>query len=857
MAEGLRKIHLLGYSHHDYAWCNTRKWHIWRYIRTFEQTLDIMRDHPDLTLTVDNIDHSVGEFEKYCPGRLDEFKAFVHEGRICVSNGGMALIRPGLFDGEMFIRNAVDGMREFCRLFDMVPEDMPTFWAADVAPGCSQIPQIMRQMGVRLYRFKRSEVTMNLDGVPEVFHWKGLDGSSVIVERTSYSTPWRETFDELNDENWPEMCGRFVSEHLEPRKCRINTDEIIVPFGSDDCLPLKNSADQPVNIGKLMEMWNERESSEMIFSTPNRFLEAVENKHLPTWDGVLDPCELSFNAPFRADRSLWRARFEAERTLLLCERLNAILSAMGGKALEPEEISQLWKRAYEFCGHAMQFLLDEDYARILDSARATVTLIREKCMELEDSIASLAGTGTSRRHVLINPSSFAFDGLCELHITSEKQVQGLRLFDSAGEELPWQLVKIYKRMSEKPYSRPGQYSEVRVVCPVHIAANGYETVFIDFDGDRMPEIAECSGEAAVIDTGSLRFRVEKGIITEVERGGKKVLDGVPLLKLRFVSTNPTDSWYTDFESIGESEFVPTGSRITLNGPYRWEIVTDGTIGSSRAQLVTVIERGNPEVAFRLTLDNREREGFFIADFPCDENPELAAGVPFGEEARDTEKITYTKRDKNVPMSFIDFERGWNGQVWANGYLRMKQGGMDVGVMQGDCDVYYQNVPHSGVVSLLLMKSIDLEARTDPWVRNMSPDTTGAGIQHFRFGFCFADDDPTCCMKAAADRFRLPVIDADRYCLESGAAPNRFSAFSLTEPNVCVTSVQRKADGYHIRMYETTGKACICRLNYAGKVKSAQFCDLLDRTIEKTAELEAESLVFEMKPWEIAALVIHD
>ena len=36
----LRSIHLIPYYHHDYAWCSTRSWHIWRYIRAFEETLD-------------------------------------------------------------------------------------------------------------------------------------------------------------------------------------------------------------------------------------------------------------------------------------------------------------------------------------------------------------------------------------------------------------------------------------------------------------------------------------------------------------------------------------------------------------------------------------------------------------------------------------------------------------------------------------------------------------------------------------------------------------------------------------------------------------------------------------------------
>ncbi len=517
----------------------------------------------------------------------------------------------------------------------------------------------------------------------------------------------------------------------------------------------------------------------------------------------------------------------------------------------------MWQRAYEFCGHAMQFLLDEDYTRVLASTEATLTLLEEKCRALGDEIAMLAGTGVRSRHVLINPSSTDFGGMAELHITSQEQVQGLRLFDADGTEIPYQLTKIYSYMAGTPGNRPGQYSEVRVVCPVHIPANGYETVFVSFDGDRMPDVTEEKADVFTVDAGKLKFTLERGIITRVERDGKVLLHDKPLLQLRFVSTKPTPSWYTDFESTGEAVFVPTGATMTLGGPYRWEFQTAGLIGSSPARLVTVIERDNPAVSFRLALDNREQEGYFIADFPCDENPALVAGVPFGEEARDTTKITYTERDPNAKMSFLDFERGWRGQVWANGYLRMKLAGSDVAVLQGDCDVYFQNVPHSGRTSLLLMKSIDLQARTDRWVRNMGADTTGAGLQHFAFGFCFADEQPTCSLKDVVEHDRLPVLDVDRYSLEDGSAPFRFSLFSVSAPNVRVSSVEKIDGGIRVRLYETTGKGGACTLHTHGPVRTAFFTDLLDRPIDKQAAVKESNVDFVIGPWEIATLFIND
>lgn len=849
----IKTIHLIPYYHHDYAWCNTRKWHIWRYIRAFEKTLDLMKEDKELTLCVDNILHSMREFVRYCPNRMEEFAEYVRLGRICVANGGMALVRPALFDGELYIRNAADGEREFCRLFGLKAGTIKTFWNADAAPGHSQMPQIMSQLGYKMYRFKRPEGTLDKSGVPEVFLWQGLDGSSIIVDRVPYSIGWGETFDELKEENWPRLRDKFIEEHLKYRLGRINTDEITAPFGGDDRLPQCNAGDRPINIYGLMSFWNSHEPSKMVMSTPDRFLAAIEKKELPVWQGVLDACELSFNAPFRADRSLWRARFEAERKILLCERLGCIIDAMGRGMVDSTVTDNLWQRTYEFAGHAMQFLLEEDYTPILNGAYATIDLADEEIKKRADQIATLSGEGFDRRHVLINASSIEYQGLAELHITSEEQVNGLRLTDSKGHELPWQLTRIY----EYGRLRPGQYTEVRVVCPVTIPANGYETIHIHFDGARMPDIQiDQKPDIQKVNWGKLSVQVENGLITRIYHDDSVIFEGDTLLKLRFVTTAPTPSWYTDFERLDDSELVVESSQTVLNGPMRWEFKCCGHIMNSPVTLTTVIEQNDPEIHFALSLDNREKEGYFIADFPCEADGKFVAGIPFGEEERDPSKIYYPIREKGKEMNFLDFERGWNGQIWANGYLRMKLGGIDAAIMQGDCDIYYQHIKGTQCASLLLMKSIDIESRTDRWVRKMSEDTSGAGTQHFNFGFALAGQDCKTVFGNAVERFRLPVMDVDRFCLETGKMPERFGLFTIAGASLRATTVHNEGSSCIIRCYESCGREGKASIRFANRLANASFCNLLKEPIDKPLCQNENTLCFDVRPWEIMTLRIE-
>ena len=86
---GVSEILLIPYSHHGYEWCCTRAWHKWRYIRIFCDALDRLKEDPAYTWCIDNIVHSWTPFARYCPERVEEFKAYVKAGRICVLSGGV------------------------------------------------------------------------------------------------------------------------------------------------------------------------------------------------------------------------------------------------------------------------------------------------------------------------------------------------------------------------------------------------------------------------------------------------------------------------------------------------------------------------------------------------------------------------------------------------------------------------------------------------------------------------------------------------------------------------------------------------------------------------------------------------
>ena len=136
----ISEILLLPYSHHDHAYMCTRNWHKRRYAQIFCEVLDIMKEDPDYTWNIDNIEHSWEPFVCYCPDRVEEFKKRVQEGRICIFNGGFALLRPSENYEETYIRNMIYGRKWFQEAFDL--EEIPGVYNAYTGCGHSQLPQI-------------------------------------------------------------------------------------------------------------------------------------------------------------------------------------------------------------------------------------------------------------------------------------------------------------------------------------------------------------------------------------------------------------------------------------------------------------------------------------------------------------------------------------------------------------------------------------------------------------------------------------------------------------------------------------------------------------------------------------------
>ncbi len=713
----LEEILIVPYSHTDYAWTNTRDWHICRYIEGMNEALDELKAHGDFTWLIDNVTHFLLPYLENCPERAEELKEYVREGRIAVAAGGYSLARPSYVGDETYLRNLVEGERELRRLLDYDGK-MDFFFNADTGCGHSQLPQILQLGGYAYYRFFRSEQALDFKQIPKQFLWTGLDGSTVLVSRGNYGGFLFASYLEKDfDADWPAVREAFYREELEERLRLLPTGTVLLNHGCDDFLPLHNLLDRPIRLREFMEEWNKREKSVMRFATPYDYFHSLEKKELPVVHDVLDPCEISYNAPFKGGASLWRMREELNTLLVRLETLCAMLYARG-QSYPAEEIQGLWRMLFELTGHAMEFILAQDAERIRwigEEARyRALNLIARK----EKELASLSGSGTNEEFVLLNTMGYERDEVVKLHITSASGVREFRLLDEEGGEIPCQIAEVYtgdKNYESYFYNAADVYARVRVPAlsaTVIRVENGPQPL-----GELPSRRTLCTSpvkeritrRCLTLDNGLVSVSFEEGLPAAVTTSAGKLIRPAGeegLFRLRFTETEPARDWLSNWTPLHETSFTVEEAHLRHNGPIRWEYVTTGKLDGSSAAVTFILNAGDPSLYMELCIDGSGREGFYTAEFACDPDTPLYADIPFGVEKRELEGECVNSGAEAVDLAGC-VELNLPGQFYGRSWAAFECAGVPMALMVQDWSIYYCHDRRRNTVAAILNRNIDL------------------------------------------------------------------------------------------------------------------------------------------------------
>ena len=173
----VHQLSAIGHAHIDTAWL----WPIeetWRKCqRSFANVLALMDEYPEFKFACSQA-CQYAVIEELDPALFARIKAKVAAGQWIPIGGSWVEPDCNLPSGESICRQFLYGQRYFERTFGARAQ---TFWNPDVFGYAGQLPQLMRQAGMD--RFLTQKLSWNKFTAPphHSFHWKGLDGSSVLT----------------------------------------------------------------------------------------------------------------------------------------------------------------------------------------------------------------------------------------------------------------------------------------------------------------------------------------------------------------------------------------------------------------------------------------------------------------------------------------------------------------------------------------------------------------------------------------------------------------------------------------------------------------------------------------------------
>ncbi len=873
------EIHLIPYAHTDFAWTNSRRWHIWRYIYAFKRALELMREDPAYTYVIDNVHHAYRAFEQFCPELLSEFGERVREGRMVIAGGGYALARPNYSGDEAYVRNLIEGRRYFERRFDIPASESYFFFNADTAIGHSQLPQLLTLTGYRYYRANRPSETMNRKGIPRQFRWRGADGSEILVARGDYGglfiTDYFDRYPDM-DRDWEHILKEYWA--VEERNAsNSESDKLMLFFGCDDVIPGCNLVDEPVPYHEFMEAWNRHQRGRLRLSTPGRYFAALEAEReaLPAVEGVLDHCELSYNIPFKGKHSMWYRRRILERLILRLEQLYAIL-AVCGRPQPDEELHALWLDHMGIAGHALEFVLVGDIEALEALGDEAILRCRRLIADAEERIAALsenhsdASAGITQ-YTVINPLPEAREEIVRLHVTTPFGFDGLILRDSTGAVLPYQVTEAY--IADKGYR--GAYNAVDVLVRLPLPACGWNTVMASPSEEPLtyaPDETEHmlpthplgrDMTPLTLDTGAVRVTFLGGRIIAVEQEGRRITGEFGVLT--FSRLHPRSlTWTAIWGDTDECAFEPEAWGIVRSGSQRRIYRMTGRVGRAHATVDVILDTGSPRLDFEVTLDCEPDEGIFTVSFPCDADTEVYADIPYGMEHRDlsSEPSAECQGHAEDPTHYFFWESAWRGQFFARNLALFTRDGVDTALISDTCSMYYSLRRDLGQVSLLLHgmhdNSVPSEHRRDTWIRLGSPSFLGLGKHSFAFSYRpFARADRSTLLHTAAREARLlqnrPSAVSKFGFASANLLPLSVGVLAHDGAPILVTAHYTEGEERIIRGYESSGVGGRVRLTVGGAVATAYKADLLGNRLDGELHVENGAISFDVRAWEIFTL----
>ncbi len=828
----------IGHTHWEGAVFKTRAAYLDVGLPNILRALHLLQADPRYRFTLDQACYVQPFLERY-PAEEPLFRHMLAEGRLQIVGGTDVMPDVNMPSGESFVRQIQLGRRYFRERLGL---DVTVGWQLDTFGHHAQIPQIMRLAGYHSFWFFRG--VANWD-VPSEFLWQGLDGSRLPAYWLAhgYAIGWGSPRELL-------AFAAFMHEryHLLDRQSRLK--QRAAPAGADVCEP-------EGWVAEVAEQFNglpEREF-DLRIAVPGDYERAVApSDEWPVVAGELNPI---FQGAYSSRIELKQEQRDLERLLTHAEKLSALRQGLG----TPSDTEALWRawepvlfnQTHDLASGVMTDAVYDDTVKSYGYARR---LVEEQIDVAERGLSDAIDTRGEGIPVIVwNTQAWVRTDVATAEVgVTRPGTRGLRVVDAAGQEVPCQL-------EEAEWHSDGTLLRARVLFVARgVPALGHVVYHVICTDEALQAPAFCeqvAGSRALLENEHYRVAVDPctGALTSVwvREGAWEALCGEANVVTR--QEDHGDFWelYEPLDggsriAMTRQQPVPQAGQAAFSnddraafgavtrGPVYSEVAVEHRFGGEGSFATRVrLYAGVRRIELRTTLVNQTKFVRYQALFPTSirqgrcvqEIPFGASERPMGVEFPAQNWSDYGTDERGVAL----LNRGLSGNVTSQDTLMLSLLRSTCIVAYGFGGGYEPGMSSDTGFELEVARTFDyaLVPHQRDW----------AAAQVYREGLAF--NHPLAARTAAP---------------HAGRMPSRWGWMELSSPALVISAVTPMQDGrVAVRLYEATGHSVSrAQLRVHARVEDAEETNLLGDHV-RPLPLEADTICFDMGPWEIKTIVL--
>jgi len=834
-----KRIFIVPYCHADIAWEHTRRWHVDRYAKVFEEVLDLCEAEPGFRFFIDSWCEMLAPCLALMPEAAERTRELIRGKRLALCCGHWGNLRMTQVGDETILRNIIMGRRKVRELF---PEaDLRVYANLDVAVGHSQVPQIMRLADIPFYFAWRPQKALDARGAPRSFHWVGLSGHRVLVNRHAYSglvSP-HERPEGGWESDW-DATLRTVWEYVKKPAVQKDLDVLSFCSGMDDSRPLRAwGRDVVLDVPALVEVWNRREKSSMSFAHPLDVFEALaaQAERLPEYKGVLDEAEVCYNAANHGRRGLWWLRELADRRLVEAE-IFATLASLKGFDYPSEKLASAWEDLLTICPHAVQDLFREDFDEFELKGRHVVSEAEALAAEAASHVVSSCLAHRAACLTLLNTLGEARSEIVSVLLpNADRTRRRVRFFDARGREAPSQLVETI-----------GQGDEFELLVAADVPACGAASLEMRWSetADEAPPRKVLPSLDATFASDRVRLTFAGGRVSKIEdlaesRSFEATRECGFLDPVFYTYEGPT--WLPEKMDTRPVVFEPEQLRVDETGPLRRRITRKGMLGPHSVTQHIDLLAGRPEVEATTEIVVRDGPVSFIGiATPVGEKPRMTADIPFGLEGRDPDSCAY---GDSSDKGHENIERRVPGLFWARSWVRAASDAEALTLMAVDGDRYFYLGRDPRVLVHIMLRR--MHRPENGWERRAALGYED-GTHDFRHALIVGEAREDVELVSRAERYRHPV----RWTT-TRRAPGAESFLAVSPRSVRLSAFYVDEDAYLLRLVQMAPTATRASVDLPAPPESAAVVDLEGNLMATPVETRGNRIELELNGWQIATV----